>query len=1008
MSAPVNIVLAAVGTSTVISALQGVQGALAGLSSAGLSATAALAGIGKTLSGGVGFNAQLETARLGVAAVLKQFDDVGKFRDFDDAITESAKALELLKQSAVTSPASFSTLVAAFQGTVGPMTSAGIALRDQVSLIVNMSQALSGLGIQEAQILQELRALITGNINANAAAAKILQITAEDITQARGKGQLYQFLADKIKAFAEAGDRGSHSLNTLKSNLADAYEQRAAAATEDLTESLKKFYSQLTDLVNSPQFQQFVGVFARTAQGAASLGASVSGALQHVNGAVVGNLTEGFGTIVGATIGTGIAKKIITALGGVFGKEGTTLAASLAEGLTRLLPAAFGFILGRTLGNMMHDLRAAPALQARAGGGEVLSAIEQGGAIDSEEKRVAAVAKLADLEKQVATARAVEDSKLLSSNDALKVYDQQLLSIRNSLAALNSDWAQHQIALNQAQSAADRLAAAEAAAAAWLKSADAEKLRGEIAAGVISRTAAADRLANARAFLSLLERNIAVAKQEAAAGRDSAVNQKVLLQATADREALLQDIAALETRIAQQARNALEAEQVRLQSQLSALDADFAQTDADKWARRRELLTASVAAAQAYLDKVTAIRDAHPQDAQAQANVLSAQQSLGTAESALAGIGPDPDSFFQQMQAGIAQLRESWGTAAQNMAATMTGTFEAARGASSDFLFNVLSGAQNMRQAWGGALLSIGQQFLRMVTDMVTKLLWKATIERGLTALGVATHVGGEATKTAATAAGVGTRLLLIIKEALAAVYHGAVAAFSAMASIPYVGPFLAAGALAAALALGIGLVSKIGHKDGGYTAQGPRDQPAGIVHAGEWVAPKWMVEDPVYGATLAGLEAARQGQPVPSGVERPGYYSWGGFVKLLGRGMPRWLQDPLTRNLVDKWNPVTGTKLYGEPVSGYTTAPIDYISPAATAAMERAAASDRALSQFPPAGRGDTTAADAPGGRPLTVAILNPERDRSVIEQLQRDPHADVWFVNQLQKHRRTIGVKV
>lgn len=139
---------------------------------------------------GVEFNATLQTAELGIAAILKQFDDVGRFKTFDDAMAASASAIELLKQKAKESPATFQELVGAFQGTAGAMAAANIPLQDQVNLIVNMSQALSGLGIHSSQILQETRALITGNINANAAAAKILGITAADITAAKAQGEL--------------------------------------------------------------------------------------------------------------------------------------------------------------------------------------------------------------------------------------------------------------------------------------------------------------------------------------------------------------------------------------------------------------------------------------------------------------------------------------------------------------------------------------------------------------------------------------------------------------------------------------------------------------------------------------------------------------------------------------------------------------------------------------------------------------------------------------------------
>jgi hypothetical protein len=171
----------------------------------------------------------------------------------------------------------------------------------------------------------------------------------------------------------------------------------------------------------------------------------------------------------------------------------------------------------------------------------------------------------------------------------------------------------------------------------------------------------------------------------------------------------------------------------------------------------------------------------------------------------------------------------------------------------------------------------------------------------------VTAHVAGEVAKTVATGVQTALRMAMILAESVGQVIKAGVGAMSAVASIPYVGPILAIAALAAVVAAGMAAVKGIskGFATGGYTEQGNRGEVAGTVHKGEWVAPKWMVDSPRFGDVIAGLESERRGGQG---------YSWGGFVKLLGRGMPRWLQDPITRNLVDKWNPATGTKLYGNP----------------------------------------------------------------------------------------------
>lgn len=48
------------------------------------------------------------------------------------------------------------------------------------------------------------------------------------------------------------------------------------------------------------------------------------------------------------------------------------------------------------------------------------------------------------------------------------------------------------------------------------------------------------------------------------------------------------------------------------------------------------------------------------------------------------------------------------------------------------------------------------------------------------------------------------------------------------------------------------------GFDQGGYTSPGHRLKPAGIVHAGEWVAPQWQVNHPHFGRIIEMLEQAR------------------------------------------------------------------------------------------------------------------------------------------------------
>lgn len=104
--------------------------------------------------------------------------------------------------------------------------------------------------------------------------------------------------------------------------------------------------------------------------------------------------------------------------------------------------------------------------------------------------------------------------------------------------------------------------------------------------------------------------------------------------------------------------------------------------------------------------------------------------------------------------------------------------------------------------------------------------------------------------------------------QATAQMITGAINAYTSTAAIPIVGPVLAPAAAAVALAAGaanIALLKKQqeasasqGYAAGGYTRHGSKYEVAGVVHAGEWVAPKEMLDNPVTAGVIARLDRVR------------------------------------------------------------------------------------------------------------------------------------------------------
>lgn len=94
--------------------------------------------------------------------------------------------------------------------------------------------------------------------------------------------------------------------------------------------------------------------------------------------------------------------------------------------------------------------------------------------------------------------------------------------------------------------------------------------------------------------------------------------------------------------------------------------------------------------------------------------------------------------------------------------------------------------------------------------------------------------------------------------NALINTYRAANAALATGSEInPVFGIISAAAAVAAGLA-NVAKINGIEFWEGGYTGQGSRLEPAGIVHKGEYVVPKWQVENTQYSHHLAALESGR------------------------------------------------------------------------------------------------------------------------------------------------------
>ena len=205
---------------------------------------------------GVGFNSVLENTNVALAGILQSIAP-DSFNGFNDALNTSRALVKVLREEAKMTTATFKDLVESAQGLAGPALSGGVPLQKVPSLVSMVSRAVQGAmpGAPSYQILQEGRAMLTGQIGPDAQLARMLGITNPMIKQVKEQGRLYEFLEERLKGFNQAAEASMGTLTGLKSNLEDLVTMGLAEAMEGTSEQLKSFVKDLQQFAKDPEFK---------------------------------------------------------------------------------------------------------------------------------------------------------------------------------------------------------------------------------------------------------------------------------------------------------------------------------------------------------------------------------------------------------------------------------------------------------------------------------------------------------------------------------------------------------------------------------------------------------------------------------------------------------------------------------------------------------------------------------------------------------------------------------
>jgi hypothetical protein len=248
----------------------------------------------------------------------------------------------------------------------------------------------------------------------------------------------------------------------------------------------------------------------------------------------------------------------------------------------------------------------------------------------------------------------------------------------------------------------------------------------------------------------------------------------------------------------------------RLRAQI---DQDFTLTEAAKFEARRAALSEERRILQEIVDQLQERAALAGLSGQEREQILTRadtfERQLAGTDAQLAGLGPDPASLEQQMVTSMTNLQNQFGTVAQQISRGFTTVI----GSAVDGVASSIEGLINRTMSWGDALRNVGSTILGSIVTAISRM--------------VAEWIVG--------------RALMAAKEILFSQKETAAKAPSAlMSSITSYG--LAAVVGLAALTAAMAAIGSFAR--GGYTGDGGRLEPAGLVHRGEFVVPASKVDE--------------------------------------------------------------------------------------------------------------------------------------------------------------------
>ena len=219
--------------------------------------------IGKIVKDGIEFNAQLQTAKLGLSALITssyQLKDaqgqvLSGMQAFTAAQQEAEKLYREILNRAMQTASTSRELLETFQAILPYAAQTGMSLEQALNMSEAFVNAAKALGLGLGQAAQEARALFMGQIDQDTQLLRALNISRDMVDTWKKQGRLYEEVMKKLQPFVQASQEFADTWDGVTSSVSELISMLEGSVFKDtfrvMNEALKEVRNKLHEIIRN-------------------------------------------------------------------------------------------------------------------------------------------------------------------------------------------------------------------------------------------------------------------------------------------------------------------------------------------------------------------------------------------------------------------------------------------------------------------------------------------------------------------------------------------------------------------------------------------------------------------------------------------------------------------------------------------------------------------------------------------------------------------------------------